>query len=137
MKKNKYKAIGFDYNGVISDGHFIDYQILKLVDKLRANGYKLGLLSNFGHSGAERIRELGITEHFDAFHASGETGYAKPQPEAFINLAKELGVAVTELVYIDDSPYSLSNAEKTGFYPILYTGFGELQVELGSLGIKH
>lgn len=132
----KYKAIGFDYNGVISIDHSINQELLKIVDKLRHHGYKVGLLSNYGRSGADMIRKSGVAAHFNAFLASGETGFVKPQPEAFMLLVEKLNVAIQELIYIDDSEYCLSSAGQMGYYPILYTDTTDLTVELRKLGVQ-
>lgn len=113
----------------------IDYDMLALVDKLRQSGFKVGLLSNTTLEGAQYMREQGLAKHFDAFNASAEIKLMKPNPEAFAKLARELGVRLDELVFIDDGEKSLSTAKECGFTPILFTGRDDLLNQLQLLGI--
>jgi putative hydrolase of the HAD superfamily len=110
--------------------------VLALVDAKRTQSFRDGLLSNNPHEMAAKMRAEGIDKHFDVFHVSAETGYVKPEVEAFENFAKELGVAPQELVFIDDSAKSLSSAQQVGFIPIQYTGYDALVTRLAELGIK-
>jgi beta-phosphoglucomutase-like phosphatase (HAD superfamily) len=59
----------------------------------------------------------------------------KPEPEAFLELARRLNVNITELAYIDDAEKSLSRASEIGYEPILYTGFAELLEQLKTLNV--
>lgn len=111
-------------------------RMLELVDKLRASGFKVGLLSNNPREASEEMHREGLDEHFDVVHISAETGYVKPEPEAFIHFAESLGVAVSELIMIDDSRKSLSTAGEVGFTPITFTGYEDLIRELQNLGVS-
>ncbi len=113
----------------------IDYDMLALVDKLRQSGFKVGLLSNTTLEGARYMREQNLDSHFDAFNASAEIKLMKPNPEAFAKLARELGVQLDELIFIDDSEKSLSTAKECGFTPILFISRDELLKQLQLLGI--
>lgn len=113
----------------------LNQNVLDLVDKIRGSGYKVGLLSNNTLEKAAEMRENGLDKHFDAFHISAETSYVKPEPQAFQNFANDLGVELTELVYIDDSDKSLSTSKDCGFTPILYESYDQLISELAKLGI--
>lgn len=113
----------------------LNEDILALVDRLRANGYKVGLLSNNTTEKAALMRKRGLDKKFDAFAISVETGFVKPEPAAFNHLARDLGVDISELIFIDDSPKSLSTAEETGFTPILFNNYDELVSDLNALGI--
>lgn len=112
----------------------VDDRVLGLVTRLKLN-YRVGLLSNTTLVGADSIRKLGVAEQFDIFHASAETKLMKPEPKAYQFFAKELGVDITELVFIDDAEKSLSTAEECGFTPILYTGYDDLVKKLKKLDI--
>ena len=113
----------------------LNQEVLDLVDRLRASGYKVGLLSNNTHEKAAMMREKGLEKHFDVFDISAETGLVKPEKEAFQHLSNELGVRLEELVFIDDSEKSLSTAKECGFTPILFESYEQLVCELTKLGI--
>ena len=116
--------------------HELNEQVLNLVDRLKAGGYKVGLLSNNDIAAANRFQETGLTNHFDAVVVSAEIGYSKPHPKAFEIFIERLGVTAGELIYIDDTERSLANAKAIGFHPILFTDYESLLHNLKSLGIK-
>jgi HAD superfamily hydrolase (TIGR01509 family) len=111
-------------------------EILQLIDSLRDKGYLVGLLSNSSLENAKRWREQGLDNHFDVFHVSAETSYVKPDIEAFKHFATSLDVGLSELIFIDDSPVSLSTADKLGYAPILFTDYPSLITKLARLGVK-
>lgn len=113
----------------------VNEDVLLLVDLLRQKGYKVGLITNNSTDKADLMRQARLDEHFDAFDVSVETGLVKPDPAAFNHLADELGVKVSELIFIDDTPYSLSTARETGFTPILFDSYEQLVNDLARLGI--
>lgn len=123
----------------ISENHNADNlneDVLALVDKLHANGYKVGLLSNNSVDKAALMRAQGLDKQFDVLDISAETGLVKPNPEAFIHLARGLDVDITDLIFIDDTPKSLSTAQETGFTPVLFDTYEQLVKDLKALGIK-
>ncbi len=110
--------------------------MVELVDGLRGQGYKVGLLSNNSLEAGARLRADGLDHHFDAFLISAEIGHAKPEPAAFEELSRQLGVPLPELAFIDDTDRSLSTAETVGYRPIRFTSYEELVNQLRELGIE-
>lgn len=113
----------------------INQDVMKIIDGLRAQGLKIGVLSNNTKENGDKLREMGLDKHFDVFLISAEIGYQKPDREAFEILFKELDVKPEEAVYIDDSAQSLKLAEDIGYHPILFKSAEQLRVELDSLGL--
>ncbi len=120
----------------LNESNILNQDIFKLVDRLRKNGYKTGLLSNNTQEFADKARADGISEHFDSFIVSAEVGYRKPDPEIFKMFTAELKVDANELVFIDDSAKSLSTADISGYKPILFKNYADLVVELNNLEVK-
>lgn len=114
----------------------LNEEMLALVGRLRANGYMVGVLSNNTAEKATLMRERGLDKQFDVLDISVETGLVKPNPEAFVHLAQRLGVDIKDLIFIDDTPKSLSTAKETGFTPILFDTYEQLVKDLQALGIK-
>ncbi len=108
----------------------VNQAVLDLVDRLKARGYKVGLLSNLSGSWIDHLRTLGIDKHFDATLFSGEIRLAKPDPRVYEMLAHQLGVATAELMFIDDSPANLEGLGSLGVTPILFGGYKELTHQL-------
>lgn len=125
----------FELHGA-SNAIDLNQDVLDLLTRLRTNGYVLGLLSNNIPSNATLMRELGIDKYFDVFHISCETGLPKPQPAAFTYFAEALGVEMRELIFIDDTPKSLSTADELGYSPVLFTDYEKLAQSLSELGIE-
>lgn len=119
-----------------SKNRSVNKAVLDLVDRLRAQGYKVAILSNNTADVLGEIQSQGLDNHFDVVHISALTGFVKPEPEAFTHLAEALQVAVDELVFIDDSPKSLSTADQCGYTPILFHDYAQLVQKLAKLGIK-
>ncbi len=113
----------------------INYKMINLVDSLKLKGYKVGLLSNNTLRAGIELRELGIDRHFDVFHISAETRLVKPEPEAFDLLAKELGIEMSEFIFIDDAEKSLSTAKECGFTPVKFESLEKLLHDLRVLGV--
>jgi putative hydrolase of the HAD superfamily len=110
--------------------------MLELVDTLKKNGYKVGLLSNIDPEHGEINRRRHILEHFDAALLSYDVRARKPEPEAFQDLIDQLGVKPEELIFIDDLPENIEGAKRFGAYGIQFQGYQELVKELRALDIK-
>jgi HAD superfamily hydrolase (TIGR01509 family) len=131
-KHAEIMAISAEYQRLLD---VINPEMVKLVDGIREAGYKVGLLSNNSQAGGDKMRAEGLDKHFDVFHISEETGFMKPQPEAFNKFAQDLGVAPEELVFIDDSEKSLSTAAVCGFTPVVFESCEKLKKQLKVLNI--
>lgn len=111
-------------------------EMLRLVDSLRAKGYRLGLLSNNTESMATYIDSQGVAAHFNVVHVSALTKLVKPEVRAFTYFAECLGVVPEDLIFIDDSEKSLSTANEAGYTPVLFSGYDQLVDQLRNLGIE-
>jgi putative hydrolase of the HAD superfamily len=98
----------------------INFELLEIIKKLKDNGYKIALLSNYTSSLRQRIKNQGISNLFDVIIISGEVGSKKPDIKIFEALLEKLGNNGDELVFVDDSEKSFVNSEQLGFIPILF-----------------
>lgn len=114
----------------------LNQEVVDLVDKLRAAGFRTGLLSNNTVDNYKIMEKSGLPGHFDVVHISALTGLVKPDPATFRHFAADLGIKTNELIYIDDSQVSLSTAVEVGYTPILFETYGQLVEQLRKLGIK-
>jgi epoxide hydrolase-like predicted phosphatase len=119
----------------ISENPFIA-GMMNLVETLKKNGYKTGLLSNIDPQHGEINKRRHILEHFDVALFSYEMHSRKPDEEAFAELASKLGVEPNELIFIDDLPENIVGVKKFGAYGIQFQGYEELIKELEMIGIK-
>ena len=94
----------------------------ELLRKLRANGYKLYLLSNTNEMHidyyTEYLKQLFgsdlLSELFDRAFYSHEISYRKPNREAFEYVLKTEGLRPAETLFIDDLEHNVIGARQTG-----------------------
>jgi putative hydrolase of the HAD superfamily len=111
----------------------IHTEMVDLAVQLKEKGYKIGLLSNNSLAGARVARAHGIDDIFGVTIFSAEVGCMKPQKAVYELFAERLGVNVTDLIFIDDSPKSLEGAENIGYLPILYQDLEKLKCRLSEV----
>ena len=95
-------------------------QTLPLLERLRALGFRLGLLSNSSDTAALPLEFFSLPTLFDALVLSHLEGMLKPDPRIYCLACERLGVLAAECAYVADG------------------GFGELDAAhaLGMLAVK-
>jgi putative hydrolase of the HAD superfamily len=78
--------------------------IVSVIGALKFLGIKVAVLSNADARLRRVLEQKDLARHFDAIYLSDEIGCAKPDAKAFAHAARGLGVALTALVHIGDSP---------------------------------
>lgn len=80
---------------------------------LAHEGYILGALSDFPLS--HKLRYLGVDDLFSVRLSSEETGYLKPHSVPFLQLARRLGAAPEEILYVgNNGEYDIKGAASVG-----------------------
>jgi putative hydrolase of the HAD superfamily len=81
----------------------------EVIEELKENGYRLGLISNTGRTPGYALREvldaLGLAGHFEAMVFSNEHGACKPQRSIFETLRTAVGVGFEEMMFVGDNLY--------------------------------
>jgi HAD superfamily hydrolase (TIGR01509 family) len=128
--------MGIDYDKYrhqIDHGEIKDHELLDYIKGLRQH-YKIGLLSNISKRGLEqRFREGELEKYFDAAVASGDIGYAKPEPEAYQIVVDRLGVPIESCIFVDDIERYCDAAETLGMRSIWYRDFEQFRHDLAPL----
>jgi HAD superfamily hydrolase (TIGR01509 family) len=115
----------------------INQELLGIIKNLQASGYRVALLSNYGAFLRDHITKNGVAKIFDPhIFISGEIGYQKPDPAIFAHTFSSLNVAPGEVIFVDDSPKSLSTAKEVGYTPLRYTSNQSLLTDLRRLGLR-
>jgi HAD superfamily hydrolase (TIGR01509 family) len=110
-----------------------DEALLAYIKQLRPT-YKTALLSNIaGSSLGRRFPHGELNQYFDAVVASGDIGYAKPEPEAYEITAERLGIRLNECVFTDDRELFCKGATSVGMQSILYKDFVQFKQQLEEL----
>ncbi len=99
----------------------VEYIFTKpILKKLRADGYKTGIITN-GNPVTQnsKIDLLGLREFVDEIIISGEEDYDKPEPEIFEIMAERLGIEPSEMMYVGDNPLNdVEGSRKAGCTPV-------------------
>ena len=86
----------------------------KLIDELKAAGYKLYVLSNMSREFIDFLRKQKVYENFDGDVVSCEVGIVKPMPEIYDLLLKRFGLDPAETIFIDDRKENVDAAAAKG-----------------------
>jgi putative hydrolase of the HAD superfamily len=108
-------------------------KLFKYIANHLKSHYKIGMLSN---TGRDRLGQLFNKEQlalFDELILSYETGYLKPQQEAYRTAADRLGIEVQACVFIDDQEKRCVGAQRAGMQAICYRDFDQMKTDLNML----
>jgi len=109
----------------------VDWGVIEIVRQLRAQGEKVVMFSN---ASSEMLRDylanLGILDDFETVFISSEMSCAKPDPESYLYVCREMGVEPSEALMIDDRELNIKGAEAVGMNAIHFTDAESLKKRL-------
>ena len=104
---------------------------MKIVEQLRAAGYRLVGLTNWSAEKFALSRaRYELFNLFDDIIVSGEVGTMKPEREIFDLTLRKLGLCAQECLFIDDSLKNVEAAAAMGFRVIHFQSPSHLAAEL-------
>ncbi|MHB9145968.1 MAG: HAD-IA family hydrolase [Symbiobacteriia bacterium] len=90
----------------------------------KGQGYRLGLVSNWGTDLRDLLGRLGLARFFDTLVISAEVGMEKPSPRIFLQALKGLGVNAQDALMVgDDYVNDGMGAWAVGIDPLLVDVF--------------
>lgn len=100
--------------------------VLEVLSEIRTAGYAIGVLTDCTAETPELWPSLPYAAVVDAVAFSCEVGHRKPHPAGYQEVARKLGVAAKECLYVGDgSSAELTGATKVGMTAVLVeTPFG-------------
>jgi putative hydrolase of the HAD superfamily len=103
--------------------------------KLKERGVLTAILSNMGDSVLENIlREFKWIDDFDVLVWSFQLLMAKPAPEIYRHVLKELGTKPEETLFIDDKLINVEAAQALGMKALEFTTVEKLRDDLVAVG---
>jgi putative hydrolase of the HAD superfamily len=94
--------------------------VVPALDRLRAAGLRLGVISNFEEWLERLLEQLGVRPYFDVRVISGVEGLEKPDPAIFELAMSRAGVEPVRSVYVGDNPvFDVEPAFALGMFPVL------------------
>ncbi|MGX6961951.1 beta-phosphoglucomutase [Vagococcus xieshaowenii] len=91
--------------------------ILELLKTLKAHEVKIALASA-SKNGPSLLDKMALTDYFDAIADPAKVAQGKPAPDIFELAAKEVGVAITESIGIEDAQAGIAAIKASGALPI-------------------
>lgn len=94
---------------------------VSLLRGLRADGYRLGLLTNgIEEQQLDKLARTGLDGAFDVVCTSERIGFQKPDERAFRTLAEELDVDTADCLFVgDDLVHDIAGARAVGMRAVL------------------
>ncbi len=91
-----------------------------LLERLRADGFRLGLVSNFEEWLERLLESLGVSGFFEIQVISGVEGYEKPDTRLFKLALDRMNAEPDTSVYVGDHPYfDIEPAQSIGMFAVL------------------
>lgn len=110
-------------------------ETIKIIEKLKKNGYKIAVLSNTVEPHVSHHKERKDYNIFPFVFLSSELGMRKPEKEIYEHAVKTMEVKFEECIFIDDIEVNLATAKKLGMKTILFQSTEQLETELKKLGV--
>lgn len=108
-----------------------------LIKRLKENGYRVYLLSNYGgrnfRYALEHFSFIGLA---DGGVISYEVGSVKPEPGIFEALIKKYDLKPEEAVFLDDVKTNIDAAAKHGFHTIHFKNLDQALEDMRSLKVR-
>src|SRR5436309_2723361 len=101
-------------------GDVLNVELVACIDRLRANGLRVGLLSNFSADLRAMLAQQDLLRRFDALAISAEIGVMKPDAAAYQAILAMLQMEAHTCVFIDDVPANIAAAQAAGLHGIVF-----------------
>lgn len=130
LPKNWPKA----YVDAIKESVGVDPAMIAMVDALKDNHIRVGLLSNIDNRYGPMIRGFGFYDRFDPCLLSFEMGVEKPEKKAYDIMLNSLNLPAGDVVFIDDKPENIEAAKALGIDGIVFESSQQIRNELINRG---
>jgi len=94
---------------------------IEVLEQLRADGYRLAIVSNASPLYERQLRSLGLAERVDALFLSDAVGYAKPDPRLFQFVLERMKAVPAETVHVGNSYWhDVIGARRADILPVYF-----------------
>ena len=116
----------------------VNTSLLPLLGRLRAAGFRLGVLSNTCPAHWEHCaREFPfLVADFEVHALSYRLRALKPEPRIYLHAAKLAGVLPREVFFVDDREENVDGARQAGFDALQFVDAGTLTAALEARGLR-
>jgi len=101
----------------------------KVLEKIKKNNIKIGLVTNSYKSQVNRILDFHkIKKHFKVIVAGDEIERPKPYPDPILKACKQLKVDPDEVLYVGDTKIDYKAGKSAGCYVVGLNTHGDLMI---------
>lgn len=113
-------------------------ELLEWTKDLRQRGLKVFILSNNFRERTEYYRQKfpELFQNLDGTYFSWETGFVKPDPDAYRRLMSEQNLKPKDCVYFDNSDRNIEVAQQLGINSFRYEGLESARKSIEDFGIS-
>lgn len=112
-------------------------KIIELLDYLKINGYKIGIISNKDDALTNKMKDLYFSKFVDLAIGTRDFSKTKPNPESTIEMIKYFDLAFEDCLFVGDSLVDIETAKNANVDCVSVTwGFKDKEF-FKSLGIKN
>jgi HAD superfamily hydrolase (TIGR01509 family) len=138
------------YRSMFADGRAFDHDAFEravfgayrlidgiepLLGRLAQAGVPMHALSNYPVWYRELDERLGLSRFLEWSFVSCNTRLRKPDPQAYLNAARDLGRPPEACLFVDDRPVNCEAARAVGMPAIVFSSAGALEQDLARHGI--
>lgn len=91
-----------------------------LLAELKQQGYRLYLMSNTSHRFRQFSKNIPSITYMDGIWISCESGYLKPEREAYLDFFEKMKLEPEDCFFVDDSPANIEAAMRLGMRGCVY-----------------
>lgn len=81
---------------------YVEEGTIETLEQLRADGLRLGIVSNADGRVASFVEKAGLTKYFEIIVDSGIVGVEKPDPRIFQITLEQMGLQPDDVIYVGD-----------------------------------
>ncbi|MDZ7261976.1 MAG: HAD family phosphatase [candidate division KSB1 bacterium] len=96
-------------------------EAIAFIDNLKKTPLKVGLVTGSGWVNLKTIAGDGFLDKFDVIVSGDDVTKGKPDPEAYLNAAKKLGLTPSECLVIENAPLGIQAAKRAGMACVAIT----------------
>ncbi len=111
--------------------------ILELMARLKAKGIRQAIISNKADPAVQELAERFFPGLLETAVGESETVRRKPDPDAVLAAAQQMGMALDECVYVGDTEVDLATARNAGMACLSVTWGFRSEKELLAAGATH
>lgn len=125
-----------DLNRAGSDIFWLNHEIVPVLDRLKAAGMRLVVLSNTCQAHFDWVwKNYQVLQRFDAWITSCDVGAMKPEPAIYEAALREIGCRPEECFYTDDIPKYVDAGRSHGLIAEVFTDVTNLASHLKREGV--